>query len=410
MANESTETRPPNGGRPGGRSSRPRRRYADAPLVTGVGRGHGGPGRARRWLSRWWHAEAGGRCGARGDGVLSVALAPAEGLYRIGVGARNRAFNGRLLSVARLPVPVVSVGNLSVGGAGKTPIAAWLAVQLKRRGFAPAVLHGGYAPDEPMLHRHWNPDVPVLAGRDRVIGGRRVIANGATAIVLDDGFQHRRLARDIDLVLVAAETWPRRLRLLPRGPWREAPDSLARATLIAVTRRTASPADAGEVAGIVGSYAPKLPAPIVAVLRPAGWVRADGGAAGSPPTEALAVAGIALPELFAANVQQTGVVVDELMAYPDHYRYGPRDAERIERAAGGRPIVMTEKDWVKLAALLDASRVWLLRQRVEVEEGAATLAAALDGLGGRDVERLDGGRGRGHGGSESGGGDPAIRL
>lgn len=327
--------------------------------------------------------------------MLSAALAPAEGLYRIGVGARNRAFEGRLLSVARLPVPVVSVGNLAVGGAGKTPVAAWLAVDLERRGFAPAILHGGYAPDEPMLHRLWNPGVAVLAGRDRVSSGRRAIATGATAIVLDDGFQHRRLARDIDLVLVAAETWPRRLRLLPRGPWRETPASLARATLIAVTRRTVSRADAVEVAGIVGSYAPELPAPIVVALRPARWARADGGAAGSPPGEALAVAGVALPELFVANVRQTGVVVDELMAYPDHFRYGPGDAERIERAAEGRPIVMTEKDWVKLAALLDASQVWLLRQRVEVEEGAATLAAALDGLESRDGGQLNSRRGRG---------------
>lgn len=316
--------------------------------------------------------------------MLRAALAPAEGLYRIGIGARNRAFDRGLLSVARLPVPVVSVGNLAVGGAGKTPIAAWLAAELTRRGYESAVLHGGYAADEPTLHRLWNPGMQVLAGRDRVSNGRRAIADGATAIILDDGFQHRRLARDIDLVLVAAETWPRRMRLLPRGPWRETPAALTRATLVAVTRRTATPAEAAEVAHTISGHVPELPEPIIVALRPDGWARADGGAAEPPRGGVLAVAGIALPALFVLGARGAGAAVDELMAYPDHYSYGPADAEAIDYAARGRPIVTTEKDWVKLAELLEPGRVWLLRQRVEVEHGAATLAAALDGLRDRD--------------------------
>lgn len=327
----------------------------------------------QRVAASWSEPEEGGR-------MMRIALGSAERLYRIVVGARNGAYDRRLLRAARLSVPVVSVGNLAVGGAGKTPVAAWLATELTRRGFAPAVLHGGYGADEPALHRQWNPGVPVIVGRDRVAGGRRAIAEGATVLVLDDGFQHRRLARDIDVVLVAAETWSRDTMLLPRGPWREGAAALARATLVIVTRKTAAPGEAAEVGRDLCARVAGLAAPVGLALLPAGWQRAD-GAATEPRGAALAVAGVALPDLFAANARETGVVVDQLIVYPDHHEYQREDAEQIRRIARDRPIITTEKDWVKLVGLLDPQRVWLLRQDVQLEEGATALHAALDTLG-----------------------------
>lgn len=326
------------------------------------------------WLARWWAGES----GALGD-LLRLLTLPLEGVYRAAIGARNLAYDAGLMPIVRLPVPVVSVGNLAVGGAGKTPVAAWIAAQLVARGHRPAMLHGGYGADEPELHRRWNPGIPVFVGRDRAASGRRAAAEGASALVLDDAFQHRRVGRDVDLVLVAAESWTPAPRLLPRGPWRERPHALRRASHVAVTRKTASAEDAAAVARRLAAY---TDAPIATLaLRPGGWRQGDGMAAQPPAEPALAVAAIAQPELFRASARMAGADVADLIAFPDHHPYDAADARRVLAAAGGRPILTTEKDWVKLGGLLRDGRVWMLLQRVELEEGGAALCAALDGLG-----------------------------
>lgn len=329
---------------------------------------------AEPWVARWW---AGGY-GVQG-GLLRLLTLPLEGAYRAAIGARNRAYDAGLVQVVRLPLPVVSVGNLAVGGAGKTPVAAWIATELVARGHRPAVLHGGYGADEPELHRRWNPEIPVHVGRDRARSGRGAAAEGATALVLDDAFQHRRVGRDVDLVLVAAESWTPAARLLPRGPWREGPRALGRATHVAVTRKTASAEVAAAVARRLAAYT-DVPVATLA-LRPAGWRNADGIAAQPPSEPALAVAAIAQPELFRVSARIAGADVGDLIAFPDHHRYDAADARRVVAAAAGRPILTTEKDWVKLRGLLRDVRVWMLLQRVELEEGGEALRAALDGLG-----------------------------
>lgn len=330
------------------------------------------PVRGARAVTRWW---AGGH-GVAGS-ALGAAVTPLELLYRAVLAVRNQAFEAEVLRVHRVAVPVVSVGNLAVGGAGKTPVAAWLVDQLIARGHVPALLHGGYAHDEPALHRAWHPGLLVFAERDRVAAAHRAIAAGASVLILDDGFQHRRLARDVDLLLVAAENWRKPRRLLPRGPWREPAAAAKRATLIVVTRKVAPESRAAGVATELERLGGRPVARIA--LLPAGWRNAAGGD-GRPAGEAMAVAAVADPELFAASAQSAGATVAELHAYPDHFRYSARDAAAITRAARGRPILTTEKDWIKLASLLDDTQVWLLQQRVVVEDGAALIRSALDGL------------------------------
>ncbi|HSJ13692.1 MAG TPA: tetraacyldisaccharide 4'-kinase [Longimicrobiales bacterium] len=322
----------------------------------------------RELTSRWWSGELGA-----GGAALDVLTLPLERVYAAAVAARNRRYDdGR--EVTRVPVPVISVGNLAVGGSGKTPVAAWLVRTLQERGRRPALLHGGYAADEPALHRMWLPGVPVLAQRDRVAAARTAIAAGADVLVLDDGFQHRRLARDVDLVLVAAERWTARPRLLPRGPWREGPAALRRASLVAITRRTADPARSARVAAELGAW---TDAPVLGLrLDPAGWTR-DGNPAIAPEGWALAVAGVADPTAVAANARAAGAQVHDLLAFPDHHEYGAADARRILAAAVQGRIVTTEKDWIKLQRLLPADSVWVLRQHVQLESGAAALDAAL---------------------------------
>lgn len=337
---------------------------------------------------RWWAGEL----GAAGT-TLDVLLAPAEAVYRLGVAARNRAYDAGLLPIHRAPVPAISVGNTAVGGTGKTPFTNWLALRLRAQGHEPAIVHGGYSADEPALHRAWSPDIPVSVARDRVAAARHAAAVGANVVVLDDGFQHRRLERDLDIVLVSAERWTGSVRLLPRGPWREPGRALQRADLIVITRKTAP---AGTADAVAANLTRLTRAPIVRVhLRAARWRPA--GAATTPhaatgirnespsltapnapradavPAAALVVSGIAEPELFVESVRRAGVDITSVLTFPDHHAYSRTDADRIRVAAAGGPIVTTEKDWMRLDRWLEDSVVWLLGQDVILESGAETL-------------------------------------
>lgn len=341
-----------------------------------LARQQGSPaGRLRTEVPRWWRGEAEG---ALWSGA-SVALAPAEALYRLAVAARNALYASGLRRSHRVGAPVVSVGNLAVGGTGKTPFARWVAEQLEARGARVAVLHGGYAPDEPALHRAWRPGSLVIAMRDRVAAAQLAIEQGATALVLDDGFQHRRLHRDLDLVLVAAESWTARERLLPRGQWREPRTALARAGAVVVTRKTASEAVARRVALEVSTLAPSAVVARVH-LRPSGWrVRGAAQRAG-PAGKVVAVCGVAEPEHFFANACEAGADIAERLVFGDHHTYTAGDLERIIEVASGRPVVTTAKDAVKLRDLDAELELWVLDQDVVVEEGEEALSAALDAL------------------------------
>jgi tetraacyldisaccharide 4'-kinase len=325
------------------------------------------------FVRRLWNDEL----GAAGR-AFGLTLVPAELLYRAGSAARNQAFDRGLLRVERAPVPVVSVGNLAVGGAGKTPFTQWLARWIADAGGRPAILHGGYAADEPELHRRWNPDIPVYTGRDRATSAARAAADGAGVIVLDDAFQHRALHRDIDLVLVAAERWTRHVRLLPRGPWREPVSALRRASLTVVTRKTGTPDAARSVAGEVGAITGRDAA--IAWLRPCGWRTADGRTAATPDKPAVLASGIAEPALLAANVRATGAVVAAELIFPDHHDYSEAEARGILAAAAGRPILTTGKDWVKLERWLEGADVRILQQEVVLEAGGPALQVMLAGV------------------------------
>src|SRR5258705_740665 len=180
-------------------------------------------------------------------GSARLALGPAAWLYASIVRVRGELYDRDLLHAHRAAVPVLSIGNLSVGGTGKTPLAAWAAERLRAEGAKPAVLLRGYGGDEPLVHATLNPDIPVIADPDRVAGARKALAVGADCAILDDGFQHRRLARVADWVLLSAEQPPHRARLLPAGPWREPPPAVRRGTGALVTRKRGSLGDPNQV-------------------------------------------------------------------------------------------------------------------------------------------------------------------
>ncbi len=326
----------------------------------------------REWVPRWWAGEA----GIAGH-ALSVALIPAELLFRVGVSARHLAYDRGWLAVERAPVPVVSVGNVGVGGAGKTPVAAWVAARLRERGRLPAVALRGYGADEVQVHRELNPDVPVFAAARRIDAAREAAAAGRDVVVLDDGFQHRALARDLDLVLVSAEGWTERRRLLPRGPWREDASALRRAGLVVVTRKSATAQEAARVAARVRAVVRTEVAECW--LAPDRLVPVRGGEGGAPPSggPALAVAALADPRPFAEQLRERGFEV-ELAAFPDHHGFDAGEAAALARRAGERPILMTHKDAVKLRTLLPpAAPAWMLTQTVRFTSGAELLERAL---------------------------------
>ena len=311
---------------------------------------------------RWWEGEAG-----MPGYLLSGLLAPASWVYSLVVSLRNGAHErdgGERVQGLR----VISVGNLAVGGTGKTPFAAWVARFLTERGVSTAIVSRGYGRDEIVLHRQWNPEVPVEANSDHIIAADRARGAGATVVVLDDGFQHRRLARDLDLVLLAAEDrFPG--RLLPTGPYREPATSLARADVILVTRRTASSRRALAIVHRARDFAPSRPVGVVQ-LAPEGWRDLRGERVAAPSGDALAVAAVARPDDFRENVSALLGRDVALLAFPDHHEYTDGDVSRIIFVAGGRAVVMTEKDAVKLAPRAsDLPEARVLTQRVVWESG-----------------------------------------
>jgi len=353
----------------------------------------------RRWLEgpirRWWYGE---------DSPLGVVLTPVTIpfalLYGLVVRIRNALFDREVLPVRRGAIPVVSVGNLAVGGTGKTPVSRWLVDELRAMGRSPALVTRGYGEDEVLLHRRWHPSTPVIQAPERVEGVAAAAGRGADICVVDDGFQHRRLARDLDIVLVSVLD-PLPARLLPRGPYREPLHSLRRADLVLVTSHgmegmKEAERRAGELARRPG-FPPVAPFP----FQTGPWQTPDGRPGPPPPPRdpVLLVCSVARPEGVASLAREAGIQVAEVLAFPDHHPYSPGDLEHILRASRGRPIVTTEKDAVKLVTLdrpLSQLHVLTLtpnpaigverivRELIESAlDGMATTGGAPDGTGGQ---------------------------
>ncbi len=318
------------------------------------------------------------------DALLARAvLTPFEWIY----GAAALVDGTRRASGAgRTPVPTVSIGNLTVGGTGKTPLAAWFAAQLRTRGRAPALLLRGYGDDEALVHAALNPDVPVFADADRRRAAALAIAQGATALVLDDAFQHRQMPRDVDVVVVSADLWSDLpVRLLPAGPFREPLTALRRAHLVIVTRKAASSGRAAEVAQQLTRASGGVPLAVVHLApgRLSAWT---GGASESIETlrgqRVLAVSGIGAPDAFLAQLGAAGAQVQDA-SFGDHHAYTARDVERLlSRASRMDRVVCTLKDAVKLGPQwpAHAPRLWYLSQSVVVETGLESVEAVLDRL------------------------------
>src|ERR1700681_133822 len=283
---------------------------------------------------------------------LHILLWPASRLYGIGVSIRTRLYAHGWLKQKRLNAAVFSVGNLSVGGTGKTPFVIWLAEKVLAQGQRVAILTRGYrgiagSSDEVDLRRSRLQNRAIFGvGKNRFAEGQRIESHQAIDIfLLDDGFQHLELARDLDIVLMDASC-PMAQPLLPAGPMREPLSALARAGMI-IFSRTENTAGAKEAIQRLSNL------PIFAAsTRLLGFRRAGGD--GSLQTVADLVTGpfftfcgIGNPEAFERDLQRWGITPAGHMFFPDHHRYTREDVQAIEEAAarlGAKALLTTEKD------------------------------------------------------------------
>jgi tetraacyldisaccharide 4'-kinase len=310
-------------------------------------------------------------------------------LYGLGGALRNAGYDARVLPVRRVRgAAVISVGNLRAGGSGKSPLALHLAGRLVELGHRPALLLRGYrgrmehrggavsdgagplvgadlAGDEAVVAARRLDGAIVRVGADRVASARAAVDDGADAIVLDDGFQHRRIGRDLDLLLVAPEDLDPATARLPLGPLREPADSADRADLLVGLERDWQGRD--DAPDVLIRYAPIGLVDRWWAFEPLDFRRG---------ARVQLLAGVARPERFTETAKDAGFEVVGTSWFRDHHGFDERDIERVEgqaRRAGAELMLTTEKDLARLEQLQTSLPLRALRIDVRVVRGERLL-------------------------------------
>jgi len=345
--------------------------------------------------------------------ALRALLSAAAGPYACLMRLRRRAYGSGVLPSHALKrpgdvrVPVISVGNLTTGGTGKTPMVALVARHLQTQGRRPAVVMRGYrskdgksdeaqlltalcnrpvanADPGPAAGERWT--VPVFTSPDRVAGAKKAVAAGAEVIVLDDAFQHLRIRRDLDLVLIDATNPLGFGRCLPRGLLREPPLALQAASALVITRADAAePDELARLEDELRRHAGDKPI-YHAVHRPADAIDENGQAVGVEQLAGrkfLAFCGIGNPKAFFTTLEHMQARLVGRLAMGDHAHY---DAARVEQLAAharmvqaGR-LITTQKDYVKLAGLPLPLPCWQLAVDMEVIRGRQEFLSMIDAV------------------------------
>lgn len=320
-------------------------------------------------------------------------LACLAGPLGVAVVVRNAAYDWRLFPARRAAVPVVCVGNLTLGGTGKTPLVAWVARLLRHHGIEPAIVSRGYGAarggpsDEAAELALLLAGIRHVANRDRVAGAATATAAGAAAVILDDGFQHRRLARDLDIVAVDATDPYGCGHLFPRGLLREPLAGLRRAAAVVLTRASAVDADRRTAIrqALTRACGGRLPAV---------WAEADhaparlrDAAGGLWPLErlagrrVLACAAIGNPAAFRRTLQRLGADIVWFRAFTDHHIYAASDIDRLAGAVAEHAadlVVTTVKDLVKLQRSdIGGCPLVALEIEMEITSGRSDLEALI---------------------------------
>lgn len=327
--------------------------------------------------------------------LVRGALSAGAGLYRTGLWAVELMYQGRLRKVHQLPVPVVSIGNITWGGTGKTPMVIQLARALSQEGRRVAVLTRGYGQDEAQLLRNKLQPIPVLVGADRVATGQQAIQEfGADLLLLDDGYQQWRLKKDVEILMVDATNPFGNQRLIPRGSLREPLAAVARAQLVVITRADLNPDGLPTLEWQIRRHNPTA-AIFHAHYQPIGltsWPTGREVGLGALKGERIAtMAGLADPKQFEKTAQALNAHAVIKYRAADHHPYSPSELIRLFgrcRAHGVRHIVTTAKDAVRipenlLAMLgpdLKGISIWILQVVLELEPHESELLHRIHSL------------------------------
>ncbi len=310
--------------------------------------------------------------------IYAAAIRTVDWGYRSGLRKRYKA-----------PVPVISVGNVTLGGTGKTPFTIFLADHFLSAGRHPAVLIRGYGEDESRMLRDELPDVPVFAGQDRVKSAACAAENGRDVLILDDGFQHRRISRNLDILLVDSVSLFGNGSLVPRGVLREPFSSLKRADIFVLTKADRIDEKckkdiirklretAGEKPIVVARHSPSFLTDVTGGAYSADSLRGK---------KVVLVSGIVDPDYFALLVEKKGATIVSRRDYPDHHRYARKDISSISRECAEKKaeaIITTGKDYVKIKELdisVIEDRLFVLNIVMDIVEGKERLIAGLDSV------------------------------
>lgn len=332
------------------------------------------------------------------------ALWAASLAYGIGCRWHRFSYQFGLKRPFQLPVPVVSIGNLTAGGTGKTPMVAWVARLLREEGLMVTILSRGYgsvdgaANDEALVLADLCPDVPHLQGPDRAVMGLTAISElGASILVLDDGFQHHRLKKDLEIVLVDATCPWGHGHLLPRGLLREPRAVLALADAVVLTRcDLADGRSLDELRRKVGRLAPGKPV-LLSNHRPASITRESGETRPADwlkGREVAAFCGLGRPAAFRATLEAAGARVIAWREFPDHHPYSRDDIRSLREWAADLPgetaVLCTHKDLVKVRLdELAGKPLWRLDIALEISDPEQALPRLLAPLARRadEIER-----------------------
>ncbi|MBX3422917.1 MAG: tetraacyldisaccharide 4'-kinase [Pirellulaceae bacterium] len=340
----------------------------------------------REWLTRsnprWY------------DRLARYALRCASLLYYVAILLRNRLFDWGWNKTFRSPLPIVSVGNLSVGGTGKSPVVAWIARWLRQRNLRVAILSRGYGQldsgrnDEALELELKFPDVPHLQHWDRIASAQLAHEElEMQVLLLDDGFQHRRLARDLDIVLIDATDTPAAQWLLPAGLRREPMSSLSRAQAVIITRADhISPRDLQRIVQQVHQHQPTAVC-VHAIHRPVSlWGYPDQHWSLDIVVGAkiLAFCGIGNPVAFFDTLKRLGAELVGTHCWPDHHAYSAEDVQWLRDWASqhtGAKLVCTVKDLVKLQTThIGSCELLALEIELEIISGQSELEQLLRAL------------------------------
>ncbi|MCA8989680.1 MAG: tetraacyldisaccharide 4'-kinase [Planctomycetaceae bacterium] len=337
-----------------------------------------------------------GRSGDLSARTLRLATSVAEPFYYLGQQIHQGMYRWGLKKSEALSVPVISIGNLTTGGTGKTPITAMLVKLLQEQGRHPGIASRGYhalddetnQPKENDEHRVLEilcPNVPHQQNRDRVRAGRDLVELGADVILLDDGLQHLRLQRDLNLVVIDALNPFGYEHLLPRGLLREPIRALKRADLIMITRVDLIPAE--QLDQLKERIHQQCHVPIIPVqFAPTSWLAGDQQRLSLEERfpESIICCGIGNPAGFLRTLSRIGIESreDKFRIYPDHHHYSSQDAEelaRLAREGESKTILTTLKDYVKLNPLLPPDvRCLALMIEAQIPTGADELKQILN--------------------------------